>query len=152
MTDSKFGVRSRFPLLDFIKQNNLKLVDVNNVNNSNNLRDEHSNDNNVIMQDSDLNDKSKKYCSCVVKVAERNSERCNLDKNWGNMTDEKMCYSPYAVCAKSTGTTNRTCGMNYDYDSMTKEQLVTFLNLNGIKTNRLMDRAELLRIAKNKKL
>ena len=32
---------------------------------------------------------------------------------------EKMCYSPYAVCAKSTGTTNRNCGMNYDYDSMT---------------------------------
>ena len=35
---------------------------------------------------------------------------------------------------------------------MTKEQLASFLSLNDIKTNRSMDRAELLRIAKNKKL
>jgi hypothetical protein len=159
MIDSKFGARSRFPLLDFIKQNNLKLVDekiITSGNSNNNLKDDppkyHSNSNSVIRQDSDLNGRSEKYCSCVVKVAEKNTERCNLEKDWGNMSDGKMCYSPYAVCAKSTGTTNRNCGMNYDYDSMTKEQLSSFLNLNGIKTNRSMDRAELLRISKNKKL
>ena len=62
---------------------------------------------------------------------------------------EKHVIPPYAVCAKTTGTSNRNCGINYSYDSMTKEQLASFLNLNNIKVNRSMDRAELLRIAKN---
>jgi len=106
ITNFKFEARSRFPLLDFIKQNNLKLTDEKMITsgNINNLRDDppkykRSNSNNIIRKDYDLNDKSKKYCSCVVKVAEKNSERCNLEKDWGNMIDGKTCYSPICrVC------------------------------------------------------
>lgn len=93
----------------------------------------------------------KKYCSCIVKVAEKNTEICNLEENWGKTISGKICYSPYAVCAKSIGTTSRECGLNYDYGAMTKEQLISFLNLKKIKVDRKLDKDQLLEIIQNKK-
>ena len=175
----KIDTRDRFPLLNFIEKNNLYLIDEKMIvsssnefylaNNNNNLSrnnlinnsivddpPNHYNINkkhtNIIKQNSDLNDRNQKYCSCVIKVAEKNTEVCNLEENWGKTISGKMCYSPYAVCAKSVGTTSRQCDMNYDYKTMTKEQLISFLNLKKIKVNRSLTKDQLLEIIKNKKL
>jgi len=160
ITDLKFNKRDKFSLLNFIQKNNLHLIDEKMFVSSrnefyldppNNYLPNHSK-NSIIKQNSDLNDKDKKYCSCVIDVAEKNTNRCNLGKDWGNMSGGKMCYSPYAVCAKSVGTTNKKCGLNYDYDAMTKEQLVSFLNLNHINADTSLSKDELLKMIQNKKL
>jgi hypothetical protein len=163
ITDSIFKIRDKFPLSNFIIRNNLRLLDEKMIV-VDPLTDQfyldppedssvtkHSK-NNIIKQNSKLNDRSEKYCSCVVKVAEKNSEICNLEENWGKTISGKTCYSPYAVCAKSVGTTNKSCGINYNYETMTKEQLISFLNLKKIKVDRKLDKNQLLEIIQNKKL
>jgi protein FLOWERING LOCUS T len=187
INDSKYNTRSRFPLLNFIKQNNLHLVDekiiiVDHLHNDFDLADRdslvsdniinsknddppidkynrsknedpptnHRSKNNIMKQNSEFNERDEKYCSCVVKVAEKNTEICNLEENWGKTISGKTCYSPYAVCAKSVGTTSRTC--DYDYEAMTKEQLISFLNLKKIKVDRKLNKNQLLEIIQNKKL
>jgi len=151
-------IRSRFPLSNFIRKNNLYLLDekmivVESLTNKFYLDPpKNKSKNNIIKSDSDLDDRSEKYCSCVIKVAEKNTERCNLEKDWGNMTAGKMCYSPYAVCSKSVGTINKKCDLSYDYNDMTKEQLVSFLNLNNVKADRLLSKEQLLEMVRNKKL
>ena len=41
----------------------------------------------------------KKYCSCVGKVAAKQTDKCLASRKWGT----KKCVNPYAVCRKSTG-------------------------------------------------
>jgi len=106
---------------------------------------------NILKQNSDLDERNQKYCSCVIKVAEKNTEKCNLEHDWGTVSGGKSCYSPYAVCAKSVGTTNRNCGSNYDYNSMTKEQLRAFLNINKIEVSKSLTRDQLLEMIYDKK-
>ena len=156
---SKFRTERKFPLLDFIEENNLNLLDkkmiiVNSSTDNNNLSNSKYNKskNNIIRQDSDLDNRSQKYCSCIIRVAEKNTEGCNSERNWGNVTDGKMCYSPYAVCAKNIKTTSRECGVNYDYETMTKEQLISFLNLKNIKVNKSLNKNQLLDIILDKEL
>lgn len=108
--------------------------------------------NNIVIQKSNLNDKDQKYCSCVIRVAEKNTNICNLEENWGKTIAGKTCYSPYAVCAKNIGTTSRECGLNYNYEAMTKEQLITFLNLKKVKVNKSLHKNQLLEIIRNKKI
>ena len=52
-------------------------------------------------EDSDLSDKERKYCSCILKVGAKGGVR-----------------NKYAVCAASVGTTSRRYRENYDMESM----------------------------------
>ncbi len=57
-----------------------------------------------------------KFCRCVLHVAAKGS-----------------AYSPYAVCAKSVGTTYRWCTENvYDFESMADSDLRAYADLHGI--------------------
>lgn len=159
ITESEFGMRDRFPLRNFLLTNNLRPLDEKMIISSRNefyLVDRNAKNNNpknnIIQEDSDLNERSQKYCSCVIDVASKNIKRCNLERNWGNVSGEKTCYSPYAVCAKSVGTTNRECGLNYNYNIMTKEQLITFLNLNRIDADISLNKDQLMKLIQSKKL
>ena len=88
-----------------------------------------------------LTEKEEKYCRCVLKVGEKQPESCNLgEKGRGR------CYNPYAVCAKSVGTTSRRCGENYNFEELSDEQIKTYARLSKIAIPRPYDRQEMLNI------
>jgi len=60
----------------------------------------------------------KKYCSCVRKVSAKQSDQCLANKEFGS----GHCYNPYAVCAKSTGTTSRRCSEILPYSSLSPQE------------------------------
>ena len=73
-----------------------------------------------------LTDLERKYCSCILKVSESGSEECLTEKEWGGVdSNGKKCYNPYAVCGIHGGS-NRRCGMYYDFDKFTLEQLQAY--------------------------
>lgn len=75
----------------------------------------------LLKQDGSLTDQQQKYCSCVMKVANKQSEDCLKSGAYGS----GKCYNPYAVCAKNIGTTVRDCMKHYNYDNMTDSELVS---------------------------
>lgn len=83
-------------------------------------------------QDNNLSTSEEKYCSCVLKVGSEQSTECLQQRNWGKVINGKTCYNPYAVCAKSTRTTSRECGSNYDFDLLDDEYLKTYARLSKI--------------------
>lgn len=85
----------------------------------------------IIKKTSPLTERQKKYCSCVVQVAEKQNDNCLSGKNWRKTVDGKQCYNPYAVCAKSTGGGNKNCGDNYNYNKMTNAELMKYRLLSG---------------------
>ncbi|MHB1909643.1 MAG: hypothetical protein ACYCQJ_12375 [Nitrososphaerales archaeon] len=60
----------------------------------------------------------KKYCSCIRKVSAKQSDQCLANKEFGS----GHCYNPYAVCAKSTGTTSRRCSEILPYSSLSPQE------------------------------
>jgi hypothetical protein len=98
-----------------------------------------------IMPNSGLNPRQEKYCECVLKVAVKNPGSCDLEKAWFEKRDGGTCYNPYAVCAKSTGTSYRHCADNYNWDNLEDNELQAYANLNKISIpetysrNKLMD-------------
>ena len=88
---------------------------------------------------SDLTEKEEKYCRCVLKVGEKQPESCNLSEK-----GRGKCYNPYAVCAKSVGTTSRRCGENYNFEELSDEQIKAYARLSKISIPRPYNRQEML--------
>lgn len=80
----------------------------------------------------DLTEEQGKYCRCVLHVAAKNDEDCNRSKDWGSSKKPSKCYNPYAVCAKTVGTTTK-CGDNYIWENIPVEEVEAFAYLKGIK-------------------
>lgn len=85
-----------------------------------------------IKSDTTLNERQAKYCDCVIDLAVKQPGLCNLEKAWFQTRDSKQCINPFAVCAKSTGGSNRQCSENYDYASMTDDQLIAYCHLHSV--------------------
>lgn len=68
-----------------------------------------------------------KYCDCITEVTAKHSPECARNKLW-KKGRSKECPNPYAVCAKSTGTSSRRCGDLYDYEVMPDEYLISYAN------------------------
>lgn len=79
--------------------------------------------------DSNLTEQQKKWCRCVLKVADKQPGACNTEKAWFETRDGKTCYNPYAICSKSVGTSVRTCGENYDFESLSDNHLIAYAEL-----------------------
>jgi len=133
--------RLKFPISTFISRNNLQLVDskiiiVDPMHSNFYLSDtNHSiikHHHEYIIDNSTLSDHEQRFCDCVLKVANKQPQQCNIDKSWFERRDGSMCYNPYSVCASSVGTTSRNCNSNYDFDTIPHDILVTFANLNDI--------------------
>lgn len=92
------------------------------------LNDKHA----IIQADSDLSDEQQKFCSCVIDVAVKQPSACNFEKAWFEKREGAMCYNPFAVCAKSIGTSTRACNSNYNFDAMNDAQLEAFGNLYNV--------------------
>lgn len=58
---------------------------------------------------STLSDAEQRYCRCVLHVKAKGG-----------------AYNPYAVCAKSVGTTSRQCGASYDYKNIPGNELQAY--------------------------
>ena len=84
---------------------------------------------NFFVADSDLPENKRKFCRCVLKVADKQRGACNIERAWFETREGKKCYSPYRVCAKSVGTTSRECGKNYDFNSFSDDHLITYAQL-----------------------
>lgn len=155
--------RIKFPLNEFIKQyrlhninNNIILVnprtrefiliDNTSQNSLSSKYSQHHHDT-LLLPNNNLREEEQKYCSCIVDVATKQGEQCNLDKAWFQSRDGHECYNPYAVCSKSTHGSNRNCYKNYNYDNFSDEQLRSISSLKNIQGN---DRNSLINILKYK--
>lgn len=69
-----------------------------------------------------LSEKQKNYCRCTLHVAQK-----------GNVNN------PYAVCAKSVGTTFRDCWKYYDFDKMPSAELRYYATKHHFPTGGLSD-------------
>jgi hypothetical protein len=67
------------------------------------------------------------YCRCVLDVLTKLPQSC-LDSGEG-------CVNPYAICAHSTKTTSRTCGLKDNVKSLSRNQLVRYAHINNIAVN-----------------
>ena len=95
-------------------------------------------------EDNDLTELEKKYCSCILKVSEKSSEDCLKNKKWGKTDKEgNQCYNPYAICALHGGS-NKKCGIHYDYDNFTLEQLQAYAYARKIRIRNKNSRKMLL--------
>ena len=81
-----------------------------------------------------LTEKQEKYCSCVLEVAAKQPGACNLEEAWFEQRDDNTSYNPYAVCAKSVGTSFRDCGQYYNYDQLPSQLNKAYANLKGLST------------------
>jgi hypothetical protein len=94
----------------------------------------------LIKKDAPLNEGEVKFCSCVVDVAVKNPEECNLEHAWPNKLPGGKCYSPFQVCASTIGTTSHHCYQAYNYNEFNETQLHALANLNGIRVDPSMTR------------
>ena len=89
-----------------------------------------------------------KYCRCVLDVAAKNSQECLEQKAWGQEIGGRTCYNPYAVCAKTIGTTTGRspyCGQNYNYNELPDKLLVAYARLNKIEVPEPYNRQTVLK-------
>lgn len=102
---------------------------------------------NMIKKGSSLTDKEQRYCRCVLHVAEKQSEDCLRGKKW--LTKNGKCYNPYAVCSKSVGTSVKGCGLWYDYENLTKSELLGYAYLEDMKVSRSDTRRQIIKVIKS---
>lgn len=149
------SIRTNFNVNTFAVRNSLQLIDRDIIAGDANTKtfyltkeeiSEHVTFNPLFREDTILTPHEQKYCSCVLDVAAKQPGACNLEKAWFEHRDEAMCYNPYAVCAKSVGTSTRHCGEEYNYENLSDNKLIAFINLNGMPTPSSYDRENLLNL------
>ena len=107
--------RERFPVLEFVNQYGLKHIE----------RQIFQTEKRISGFDGANSDSGDdKYCRCVVDVAARQPEACNLEKAWFERREGRKCANPYAVCHKSIqGESGRPdCGEYIRLNEMSDQQ------------------------------
>lgn len=89
----------------------------------------------MIQQNAPLNEKQRKWCRCVLKVAAKQTPKCLQQKGWYKKYEGKECYNPYSICSKSVGTSSKECAKYYNLDQLTKTELLGYARLNSIQVN-----------------
>lgn len=131
--------RSQFNLKAFVKKHDLEETDV--IPFKVKHTDDPPQDKRGQTKETKQNEREGKYCSCVVKVAAKNTPECNKGKKWPS----SGCYNPYAVCAKSTKTSSRGCYKYYQFEDFDDDQLEAFMDLENIKHKAHPKREDMLR-------
>jgi hypothetical protein len=98
----------------------------------------------IIIPNTDLTEREQKYCSCLIDVAAKQPESCITEKAWFKKKDGKVCYNPYAICAKSTKTSSRKCSANYNYEAMSDDQLIAYADFHNVKLPKPFKRDKLI--------
>lgn len=108
---------------------------------------------NYFKQNNNLTDQQKKFCECTIKVSSKQPEQCNIDKAWFQQREGKQCYNPYAVCAKSTGTSvgrSNLCEQNFDYESISDRELRGKASLSKIQIPNPYSRHQMINNIQNR--
>lgn len=84
--------------------------------------------------DADLTDDEKKYCRCVAHVKAKGG-----------------AYNPFAVCAKTVGTTSRECGKSFDYHGFSDDELIAYAKDSNITVPIPFDRNLLIQRLEDKR-
>ena len=146
-------VRKNFGLHNFVKDHNLKLVNrttfkvgkkiltpvsAGKVSSNSVETDRLPTTTNYFKSDSFLNDKQEAWCRCVLHVAAKQKGACNTEQAWFETRENQRCYNPYSVCSKSVGTSVRTCGENYDFNSISDDELIAYAQLHQKKEPKIV--------------
>ena len=89
----------------------------------------------IFKNNTTLPEDKQKFCSCVLKVADKQRGDCNIEKAWFETRDGHKCYNPYSVCVLSVGTTSRECGKEYDFNNFSDNYLITYAQLHQSDKN-----------------
>ena len=69
-------------------------------------------------------DQQKRYCRCILHVAEQQPEWCLETQDWYKQRDGKKCYNPYAICTKSLSRRGSVeCFLNYNLDGIPDKEI-----------------------------
>ena len=141
LRNRQYKNRKNFDIDKFITTNNLFLLESNYFQSgyyvptavssklSFNTNSFNTNKNDMFISNSELPENKKKFCRCVLKVANKQRGLCNTDRAWFETRNGQQCYNPYSICAKSVGTTSRECGKNYNFSTFSDEYLITYSEL-----------------------
>lgn len=80
-----------------------------------------------MLDDAPLNERQRKYCTCILEVQAK-----------GKVSN------PYPICAKSVGTTYRSCSKYYDWLAMDVPELLAWMNLHDVTIPKLHTRENLV--------
>lgn len=81
----------------------------------------------------DLNASSRKYCRCLVHVAEKQPHWCLKSQGWFKTKGGEKCANPYAICSKSVHRKGSVeCSSNFNYDNFTDSELRAYMDLKKI--------------------
>jgi hypothetical protein len=100
------------------------------------------------IEGSPLSEKEMDYCRCLPHVAAQQSKACLNNPNLaGQMVGGKKCYNPYAVCAKSVGTSTGRKGCtsfyNFEKDGVPDDEVIHLAYLHNKPVPRPYDREKL---------
>ncbi len=79
-----------------------------------------------------LSGKKQRFCRCVAHMAEKNPASCygGANPEWKKGAKSRGCMNPYAICAKSVGTTSR-CYDQYDFRKIPASEVKALRRLHG---------------------
>lgn len=89
----------------------------------------------IFVPNSPLTEKQKKFCSCYLQVGSKN-----------------YISNPFAICAKSIGTTSKNCGKYFDFNAMSDDMILSYLKIHNLKIQYPYNRQKALNIIYNSKL
>ena len=85
---------------------------------------------------------TKKYCSCIMKVAQKQSPACLKHiAAGGNARDIAGCYNPYAICGRIKPKGVKGCATLYDFENIPKDHVKAFAELKGKSMAKLLNEA-----------
>ena len=91
-----------------------------------------------------LSEPHKKYCRCILHVADQQSTECLRSKNWGKKVNGKQCYNPYAVCTASTKRTGTPeCTKNLNLETIPKSEINALLDIKKMSMSDLKKKYDL---------
>jgi hypothetical protein len=99
---------------------------------------------NLFLPGNTLSEQEQKYCHCVLEVAAKQPGACSAERAWFEQRDGRTCSNPYAVCAKTTGTSYRHCGANYNYEALPDREIEAYANLSHIPVPEPYNRAQMI--------
>lgn len=105
----------------------------------------------LILGNSTLSEKERNYCSCLIDVSSKLPIECIKKGEAFTYEHGKMCYNPFAVCAKSVGTTSRECAQNYNFNAMDDTQIEAFAALHNVSLAYPVNREELFEMFATRK-
>lgn len=98
-----------------------------------------------IMASSTLSEREQAFCDCLVEVAAKQPDECNLERAAYDTRQGHICVDPYRICAKSIKTTTRRCMQNYEFKALDDKQLRSLANLHQLNAPEGITRAEVER-------